>query len=78
MIFEGDYKQDLRTGHGTHRFANGDVFEGEWETNVVEGDNVIDIEGNHDEEVVTEGRGTIRFVDGSVMTTCCETGPACC
>jgi len=35
--YEGEYKKDLKVGHGVFTYDNGDVYEGNWKNNEIEG-----------------------------------------
>ena len=62
-------------GWGTYRFADGDVYEGEWKAGEREGrgtarfadGNVYEGEFKADKR---EGRGTYRYADGRVVVSC--------
>ena len=32
-VYEGEWKDNKRNGHGTYKWSNGDVYEGEWKNN---------------------------------------------
>ncbi len=36
-MYEGDWKDDVRTGKGTFKWANGNVYEGDWKDDVKTG-----------------------------------------
>jgi hypothetical protein len=36
-VYEGDWKDDLRDGHGYERYANGNVYKGSFETGKAHG-----------------------------------------
>jgi len=79
--YEGDYKDGLRTGVGKFVFPNGDVYEGEFFENKIQGDGTYTYKGTGDiysggwVDGKKQGQGVYEFSkDSSMMSGTWEAG----
>ena len=79
--FEGNYKDGLKTGFGKMVYPNGDIYEGEWFENAMQGEGSYTYKKNNDSFVGSwfagkkHGQGTYYFgADSSQMTGTWENG----